>query len=35
MRITHDVPVNLKRRARIGVAKLSLDDFRRCSGVEE
>ena len=35
MRITHDVSVNLKRRARIGVAKLSLDDFWRCSGVEE
>jgi hypothetical protein len=35
MRIANDVPVNLKRRARIGVAKLPLDDFRRCSRVEE
>jgi len=35
MRILYHMPVNLKRGARIGMTELSLNYFRRRSGVEQ
>jgi hypothetical protein len=35
VRFTYNVPVNLYGRASVGVAKLSLNDFRRCPRVEQ
>jgi hypothetical protein len=35
VRTAHDVPVNLERRACIGVTKLALSDFGAGTGVEQ